>query len=528
MTISTPRSSPTFVLSRVVLACTFVLAYVFLDWASYLDPFHHLNITAWNPAPALGILFLMKSGPGGFGALVSAMLVSDAWVRNPDIGLLTMIFLNLSLATGYKLLAIVLKHMFGGVGMFSSRDTLQTWVSVVISLTMINSMVFVTANIATGLLPSADWGIAMLRLWLGDAVGILVTFPLLWGLRSTAAIAEFKATVLNTESLGYMMLSLAMLWIAFGIGAESSFRYFYVLFLPVVLAATRQGLAGAVLSVATMQCGMVVGGQLQDANEVSMIEIQMRVAVLALIGFFIGVVVDEQRRVTVKLRESMRLAAAGEMAGAIAHELNQPLTALSSYSSACRLLVEQQSYVRLGDVASKMINEAERASNVVRRLRDLFGSGTTTLERMSLEDMITSVGNSFLSAGSEDGITLELVNPIPDVELYVDRIQIEMLFRNLLSNAKDSLKDSDTPVPAIIIHARRDAVGSVQIRVEDNGPGVSPGIAMDIFEPFISTKSSGLGLGLAICKEIMAAHGGKLRYLPADHGCFELEFPIEP
>lgn len=513
-------------IARWLLAYGFVVFYVFLDWASYIDPFHRLNITPWNPQPSLGILFLIQGGAGGVLTLAASMLIADVFVRSPSTSILAVVLLNMVLVAGYKFIAEAMKRVLRMDVVFSSRNSLLTWVAIVIGGTMINSMVFVSAHAVFELLPSGGWAQAMLWHWLGDGVGILVSMPLFWRLRNREARAEFKAAVLNLETVGYVLTGLLLLWVAFGLGAESSFRYFYILFLPVVWAAARQGFSGAVVSVAAMQIGMIVGEQVQTAQTVSLIEVQMRVLSLALIGFFIGVVVDEQRRAVARVKESSQLAAAGQMAGAIAHELNQPLTAISAYASAGKLLVSQESYEKLPAVMEKMILEVDRTSNVVRRIRELFSSGATIPSRFSLAELILSVTRSFSASHPDDGIPIVVQEPLPDVELFADRIQLEILLRNLFSNALDAMNEVNRGCREIRIGAERSFEAGIRIRVEDTGPGISPELAHHIFEPFFSTKSSGLGLGLAICREIAIAHGGTLTLVPRPHGCFELLIPV--
>jgi C4-dicarboxylate-specific signal transduction histidine kinase len=317
------------------------------------------------------------------------------------------------------------------------------------------------------------------------------------------------------------------LWIAFHLTAESSFRYFYALFLPVVWAATRQGMIGAVFCVVCLQFGLVLAGQLQTTPDVSLIEIQMRILVLALVGFFIGVSVDEQTRAAHRLRDTLRLVTAGEMAGAIAHELNQPLTALSAYSSACRLLVRQNQIEKLTEVVEQIIGESNRASNIVRRLRDLFGAGATSLTHFVVADLLKSATQYFQKSIANNDITLNIADSAPNVRIYGDEIQLDILIRNLLVNARDAIKEGARRPGVIDLAAYLGDDGKLHIRVTDNGAGIAGPHAIRLFDPFFSTKSSGLGLGLAICTEIATAHGGTLALIPGEYTCFELTLPIE-
>ncbi len=522
-----PLSPINSALIRWLWAYLFIPAYVFLDWASYLDPFHRLNISPWNLAPAFGLLFLMEKGAGGIFTLAGSMVIADVLVRSPTSGLISVLLLNLTLAVGYRVLAEALIRIFPDDTMFSSRDNLLTWALIMVCGTYVNSMIFVNAIAIAGLLPPGGWGPAVLQMWIGDGVGILVALPLFWQVRNAAARAVFRDAVLTLETLGYVLLSAAGLWVAYVLGSEHSYRYFYVLFLPVVWAATRQGMAGAILSVALLQMGMIAAVQIQEIQEISLIEIQMQVLVLTLVGFLIGVAVDEQRRSASQLRDSMKLAAAGEMAGAIAHELNQPLTALSAYSSACRLLLQQNNQAKLAEVVGQLVIESNRASNVVRRLRNLFGSGSTSLTHFPLLEFLQSVADDFRRLDAEGLVEVRVMPPIPALNLYADRVQMEILFRNLFANARDAVRCAAVPDGRIELSAHLVNDRTLRIRVQDNGPGISSELSDRIFNPFVSSKSSGLGLGLAICREVATVHGGKLVHIPGAHGCFELELPIE-
>jgi C4-dicarboxylate-specific signal transduction histidine kinase len=305
------------------------------------------------------------------------------------------------------------------------------------------------------------------------------------------------------------------------------FRYFYVLFLPVVWAASRQGLAGAVFCVTIVQLGMMFAGQSYQAAEISLLELQMRAFLLALVGFLIGVAVDEQRRAVADLRQSLRLAAAGEMAGALAHELNQPLTALSAYGSACeQLLARGGDQSQLRDVIRRMVGEAGRAAEVVRRLRDFFRTGATKLDAVALADLVEAAVAPFRAKAAAAAIEFEIV-AIPVATVNADRLQIEVVLRNLLSNAFEAVTGGAEPSRKVMLGAAVVPGGRVVVEVADTGPGLTASRTEQVFEPFASTKSSGLGLGLAISRAIAEAHGGSLVADAGNHGCFRLTLPVE-
>ena len=514
-------------LSRWSIALAFLAGYVLLDWASYLDPFHALNITPWNPAPSLAILYLLLRGAGGFVTLASAMLVADLFVRSQPAGVLAMIVLNLQLSTGYALIAISIRKILGEDRLFDDRNQLTTFVMVVVGATMLNSLAYVSSHMLAGFLSAADWPTALLWHWLGDSVGIIVTMPLFWALRNAESRQAVLGAVGHWETAAYLVAGIFSLWFAFGIGAQSSFHYFYVLFLPVVWASARQGLPGAVVSVLVMQIGMIVSQRIAAADSVDLIEIQLRVLTLALVGFFIGVVVEEYKHAMQRVRGSMQLVAAGQMGVAIAHEINQPLSAVTTYAAACRLLVARGEYDRLDPVTQSLMDECGRLADIVKRIRDLFGSGALQLSEISIDDLIRTTARSFCLAGECKGCVVQVCEPLPGLRIQGDRVQLEILLRNLLRNAVDAIVDSKGPLGEVRISVAAMERDHLVIRIEDNGPGVPGELAERVFEPFFSTKSSGLGVGLAICREIALAHGGSLRNVQCGHGCIELELPVD-
>ncbi len=501
--------------------------YVVLDWASYLHPLHGLTITPWSPAPAIGLLFLLRFGKYAMIPLALAILMADALVRGLPALLPLSIGLSALLSIGYWAIAEVLRHRLSSASIFNDRQGLFEWAGIVVGGTLLNSAVFIGALSLLNLSPAGEMQEALIRYWVGDAVGVLVSMPLLWMLLDEGGRAQLRAMAVTWESFAYLAATAVTLWIAFGIGATADFKYFYVLFLPIMWAASRQGLAGAVFSAAIVQIGIIGSVMLMGYSAGTVLEIQALAAALALFGFFIGVVVDEKQRVSAELRQTLRLAAAGEMAGALAHELNQPLTALSAYGTACeQLLAQGETGERLSETIRRMVAESFRAADVVRRLRDFFRTGATRLETIKLEDLLNSSTSDFLTKARQQGIEL-IVDAPPPYQLLADRLQLEVVLRNLLANAFEAVADQTTQPRRIHVLTHAEGAGRVCVRIEDSGPGLSGAKAAHLFEAFQSSKASGLGLGLVISRAIVEAHGGHLWADVADHGIFRLVLPIE-
>ncbi len=501
--------------------------YVALDWASFIHPLHGLNITPWSPAPALGLVFLLRYGRNAAPPLALAILMADAWVRHLPASLPLSIALAGVLTLGYWAIAEVLRRRLAGGSIFGDRRGLLEWAGIVIVGTFLNSLLFVLALSLADLIPAGAGKEAFIRYWVGDSVGVLVSMPILWMLFDQRGRAQLRAMTLSWELPGYLVMTGAALWVAFGAGASADFKYFYVMFLPVAWAAARQGLAGAVFGAAIVQIGIIGAVQLRGFSAVTVLEIQTLAVVLVLFGFFIGVVVDEKQRVSAELRQTLRLAAAGEMAGALAHELNQPLTALSAYGTACEQLLEQgETGERLRETIRRMVAESFRAADVVRRLRDFFRTGATRLEPIALADLLATAVAPFAAKAERQGVELA-VDPVPPWALLADRLQLEVVLRNLLSNAFDAVAGQPAGQRRISVSTHAEGAGRVCVRIEDSGPGISPGMAAQLFEAFQSSKANGLGLGLVISRAIAEAHGGNLWAEVAEHGLFKLVLPTE-
>jgi signal transduction histidine kinase len=504
-----------------------LIGYVVLDWASFIHPLHGLNITPWNPAPALGLVFLLRFGNRMVLPIFVAIVVAEAWVRGMTVSLLVLLVTAALLTFGYWAIATVIHRYLAEGAIFTERRGLLAWTTIVVVGTLATSALFVLTLALSGYVPSETLRYAAFKFWIGDGTGVIVTMPLIWMLLDADRRKQLMEVVAQTGFFIYLLLVCAALWLAFGLGAETSTRYFYALFLPIAWAAARHGLPGAVIAAALIQFGIIVAVQTQNIAAITVLEVQILAAVITLFGFFIGIVVDEKQRVSQELKQTLRLAAAGEMAGALAHELNQPLTALTAYGSACDQLLERgETGKTLRDALQNMIRESHRAAEVLRRLRDFFRTGTTHLEEFDVKDLLDSVTASFAPRAQREAVTVSL-GDITACRLLGDRMQLEVVLRNLLANAFDAVASQSGGERRIGIAVAVEDETQVCICIEDSGAGFDEAHLSRLFEGFQSTKSSGLGLGLMISRAIAEAHGGKLRAEVGNHGIVKLSLPIE-
>lgn len=218
----------------------------------------------------------------------------------------------------------------------------------------------------------------------------------------------------------------------------------------------------------------------------------------------------EQRE---RLAHLIRLGTIGEMTTAIAHEINQPLTAISTYAQACERLLraDNADTGEIVETLAKIGGQARRAGEVIRHLRRLVRqreseTETTDMNRL-IRDLMDLAGMDARTQGLI--VRTELAEPLPRIE--VDPIQIQQVVLNLVRNAVDAMSQSRTG-DFIVIRSAIAAEDRIEVRVIDNGPGIAEHVMENLFEPFLTTKPDGLGVGISICRSIVRAHGGDLHF----------------
>jgi signal transduction histidine kinase len=504
----------------------FAPCYIALDWASYIDPVGPFNITPWNPQHGLAIVWLLLGGLQYAPAVLVTVAAAESLLRDLPGGPFVTSFTVLTLTGGFVVIAWLLRELISDLGLRSTRD-LTRFVIVVTAGTAVTGAAFVGLLRGADLLGTTSVLEALVRFWVGDAVGVLITAPLLLAVADAERRADLLALIRRPETLAQAAALVVAIWLTFYGLAGDPATHFYLLFVPLIWIAARGGMNGAVAATAVVQLGLVIGIHGKESSaDLPILELHALVAALTLTGLYLGMMVDERQRATETLKQSLRLAAAGEMAGAIAHEVNQPLTALTNYGrSAEMLLAAGQGPPELREIIGKIMSEAQRAADVVRRLRDFFRAGSTRLEPVDVDELLAAARRIGSQLARERPIAIDIEKAADLPALLVDRLQVELVLRNLLSNAAESIASADVAEGRIRLVARLDEAGQARFIVTDNGPGIAPAAREGVFEPFVSGKPTGMGLGLAVSRAIAEAHGGSLDAKAADHGEFHLVLP---
>lgn len=214
-----------------------------------------------------------------------------------------------------------------------------------------------------------------------------------------------------------------------------------------------------------------------------------------------------------------RLSELGTLASSLAHELNQPLTAIASYCEGAADLLEKEPDAGRQAMAREALretaSEAVRAGQIVRRMRDFLSHGDTQRGVESLSRIITEANALALVGSREHGIDVQIRLDARADKIFVDRIQIQQVLVNLIRNAIEAMMDSSIRSLTISSEAGPDMM---MVSVEDTGSGISEDLADQLFQPFVTSKQTGMGIGLSICRTIIEAHGGRIWFEPGSDG----------
>jgi two-component system, LuxR family, sensor kinase FixL len=237
--------------------------------------------------------------------------------------------------------------------------------------------------------------------------------------------------------------------------------------------------------------------------------------------YFTGFIRDltEQHLTESRLRELQsevthmsRFMALGEMASTLAHEINQPLTAITNYLKGCHRLLERiegEPAAVLRDALTKAADQALRAGHIIRRLREFVARGESDHRVEGLSKLIEDTSTLALIGAKENGISVSFrLDPEADFVL-ADRIQIQQVLMNLIRNAIEIMVET-TNRRELEIATLSNADEMIEVSVSDTGGGVATEVASQLFQPFVTTKRKGMGLGLSICRTIVESHGGKI------------------
>jgi two-component system, LuxR family, sensor kinase FixL len=508
-------------------------AHMILDWLSYVHPFGAFGLTPWNPSTGLGFAMVLLMGKRTLPLFFAAVIVSNVLIRGMPVPMWVAIAESLLVGAGYGLALTALLHpaLRFDTSLAAVRDLFLLLLALFLSGAAV-AFSYVSVLVTADLLPAQDAPVALLRYWVGDMIGVAVVTPFCLLLISRQPLMPFE-----WETITQIASTIALtLWVATVFAQHHQLQLFYLLFLPTTWVAVRSGVEGVSVALMSIQLGLVLSLVMFGGGGVDVLDFQARMLVLAITGLVAGVLVSERRAAEMRLRVNQaalaqvsRLGSMGELAAAIAHEINQPLSAAGTYT---RLVAESLEGETLRDqgtreVAAKAASQIGRAADVVRRLRTLVRLGRSERAPTSVATIIHEAVDQARRDLDNQEITLRLAleNELP--LLMADRLQIEQVLLNLIRNAAEAIGEQRNGTREITVQARRTGPDVVELSVVDTGGGFAATLAGAVPVPLSTTKPDGLGIGLSLCRSIAEAHGGTLVIRNTGSGaCVSISLPI--
>jgi two-component system, LuxR family, sensor kinase FixL len=504
---------------QIATGLTYLVAYVALDRVSLLQSDAQLGITPWSPSTGLSFALILFFGRQFIPLLFVAPFLADIVNRQVILPWPAEIASVVAIGGGYS---AALLFLTGAKARFdpqlSSMRDLARFIFTTAAAAAFVAVSYVSLTAAVGLLPGNQFVAAALRYWIGDIVGVLALAPFaLFALTGRPMLPPSLESVLQCAAV---VVAVTMV---FGLSEEREFQLFYVLFLPVVWMAVRNGVEGASAGILLTQIGVILGVAIVHDERPELVALQSLMLGLTVTGLIAGELVTERRRMESQLqmqRESLagltRLGSLGEMAAAVAHEVNQPLMAAGTYA---RLVVDAVSAGtgnanEVVEIAKKAVAQVDRAAEVIRRLRALVRLDRSSRAPVPLERIVKETLDLCRSDLERAGVMSRSNSPSDLPPVMVDILQIEQVLLNLVRNSLEAIRESKNPRAMVSIDARwphgQTNGQFVEIAVIDTGPGFSRDYLESGILPLSSSKVDGLGIGLPLCKTIVEAHGGRL------------------
>lgn len=521
---SRPRS-PVAILA---IGTAYLFAYVALDYISFVKPFHGLGITPWNPPPGLSLALIYLGGPVYAPFVLAAPGLAEFVVRGSETGVSVALAASATVGFVYLIAGVVLRQLprFDPV-LQRLRDVLVL-ISVAIGAAIVAAASYALLLPSSGAISWTEVKDVVWRCFVGNLIGSLVLTPIVL----LVATSQIRPTLRLLNVFQFLAIVGALV-IVFGYRDATAFQLFYLLFLPLLWVALLHGTAGAAIALGIIQIGLILGAEVRFGPDPGLTALQVLMIALAITGLIVGAIVSERGLAALRLRaqqdalnRAFRLRSAGEIAATIAHEINQPLTALTTYSGIAAQAMTNENWELAAATIAKVKTECDRANSVLRSIRDLLRHGGLSKTSVDLHGTLSDLAGVVADDLTAKDITVSVTVPADFRAVLVDDVQLKQAVHNLIVNSSEAMFTSGVGKHITIDVSCPDAHSFV-ISVLDDGPGFPSGVDTNDPTPFLTTKPEGSGLGLIVARSITEGHGGSLAIRSTSKGAkVDLRFPM--
>jgi two-component system sensor kinase FixL len=518
------------------LASLYVAVYLLLDKLSFIHALQGTEITPWSPDVALLICVAVRCGLLAAPLTIATPWLGEILLRHADPLGIQATAAMASIGLVYTLAGLVLRRAFRQWPLQSVAGFALA-LAVMVAGALLNALAYSAALVLDGKLGAGTLLAAVRTSWVGDVNGIITWLPLMLfvcgGAHEPGRVTARRAGLLLLQSIAM----LATFWLVFAEAGTLHLQLFYLLFVPVVWIALQWGVGVTSFALSVLQLGVVLWVAPASTPE-SFIAVQLLMIVLAATGQFLAITVSERLRMlkTVQaqgkqLAQLKQQHAVTELSAAIAHELNNPLGALLNYLRSASILLKLPDAPRasMQDTLDKAVGEATRSIEVLKKLRAYFRTGAARRQPLAARSAVAEAIAQIQSGARRGHVRLALT-AAPDLpQILADPLQLSVILQNLIGNALESAASAGADRGKVSVNIRAEGE-EVVFQIDDNGPGVPEHLRDELFHSVHSSKPEGMGLGLAICRSLVASNRGRiwLAGSSAEGASFAFSIPAAP
>ena len=502
-----------------------VLGVVAVDWVSFIQPTANLNVTAWNPLPALAIFAFGQRTSFVF-SYAAGLSLSDWLIRGNDpLGAqsITLTLINVACYLGAR--AAITRYAVG-FHSFNNFKTLIVGLTALIACVLLNACLTVTTLLYFDAVTIGAWLDVFTKLTVGDLVGLLVLMPLLSALTSPARRSACLRLLRQTNFIGPVLVIVMVIGALASFATTTPLRYSYFILLPLAWIAVRHGLSGVILASFPAQLLLVTAYMARNSSNSVVLEVQALMTVISLVALTIGVTIDEKVLTERRLRSRQRASTLGRIAGVVTHEISQPLTSISTYAMAAYQIIHntpEWQHPELSRAVNSIVTESARVRKIVHRVKDFYQQGTLSVSEFDLVDLVRKTLESETLRASSLGVQIYELERADAVQFRGDVTQLSLALRNLVTNGTSAA--SRGTAKWLRIGLTVDAT-SCNIDFWDSGTFIDQDRVEEIFDFGYSRTSGGMGVGLHLARDVIEAHQGEIVAIPNSSMKFRISLPI--